>query len=246
MSCIYLQAVRVQTEMWVELILNWILLPQTSVTGHLSGILAGYLYYEWRTLRFDTAPRQLILALHSSLPRWMTLPATGRAQPGSSASPARWTRRGRVGAARGAVGWGASGAGYRMQRSNWPGALGWLRRRAFALYTRGRILVGIGSSRVRGHWRNSLRLTPRHNQATARRARRAAQASAARGSEATTMTTTTTTTRPPPDSTRRRILTNTEEEYLTAADSAESDATVTGGLTIEQLRQRRLQRFSNQ
>ena len=55
MSCIYLQAVRVQTEMWVELILNWILLPQTSVTGHLSGILAGYLYYEWRTLRFDTA-----------------------------------------------------------------------------------------------------------------------------------------------------------------------------------------------
>ena len=36
--------------MYVELFLNWLLLPHTSVVGHVSGILAGLLYYEWRAL----------------------------------------------------------------------------------------------------------------------------------------------------------------------------------------------------
>ena len=67
-------AVRMQTEMWFELLINWLLLPQTSVTAHLSGIVAGYLYYEWATLRPLDASRQAVRSVVGSLPRWITRP----------------------------------------------------------------------------------------------------------------------------------------------------------------------------
>ena len=67
-------AVRMQTEMWFELFLNWLLLPQTSVTAHLSGIIAGFLYYEWRTLRPLDALWDAGRRVVSSLPQWITRP----------------------------------------------------------------------------------------------------------------------------------------------------------------------------
>lgn len=66
--------VRMQTEMWFELLLNWLLLPQTSVTAHISGILAGFLYYEWSTLRPLDTVCQAGRGVVGSLPRWLTRP----------------------------------------------------------------------------------------------------------------------------------------------------------------------------
>lgn len=66
--------VRMQTEMWFELLLNWLLLPQTSITAHISGILAGFLYYEWSTLRPLDAAWQAGRSAVGFLPRWLTRP----------------------------------------------------------------------------------------------------------------------------------------------------------------------------
>ena len=49
-------------------------MAQTSVTGHISGILAGFLYYEWSSLRPLDAAWQGGRRAVGTLPRWLTRP----------------------------------------------------------------------------------------------------------------------------------------------------------------------------
>eukprot|EP01048_Picozoa_sp_COSAG05_P007685 COSAG05_NODE_549_length_8747_cov_8.305851_1_plen_385_part_10 len=110
-------AVQMQTEMWAELLLNWVFLGgSTSVLGHLSGILAGFLYYEWRALL--RSEWRLMALLRLALPNWFLEPlglahagryGGGRGSGwGSTATPPRRTGRGGSGGGGGHT-WGAAG-----------------------------------------------------------------------------------------------------------------------------------------
>ena len=65
-------AVPMKTEMWAELFFNWLLVPQTSLVAHLSGIMAGFLYYEWRALL--RSEWRLPALLRLALPGWVLRP----------------------------------------------------------------------------------------------------------------------------------------------------------------------------
>ncbi len=128
--------VRMQTEMWFELLLNWLLLPQTSVTAHISGILAGYLYYEWSTLRPLDAAWQAGRSAIGFLPRWLTRPLgldqVFRRVP---ASPQRTPYRGggvRLGGARSDTGHSLGGPRWSPTRplvqNPWAGGQAQMRR----------------------------------------------------------------------------------------------------------------------